>query len=210
MFYDGRVNTSSDTQSRRTEICEAALDLVAEGGNHALSHQAVDRRLGIAQGSTSYYFRNRHLLVMGAITHLATRTRSAFIASAGSTAVDDTVEHTVDGVAAVVAAQLDTLLGTRRRDVLARYALLPEAGQDEELRAALAQALFSPETAGNLMASFGAVDSRAAASDLLSLLEGLLFDRVYGTRAELATGTPESVEDLRRPVARWLSALQSV
>ncbi|TCC01988.1 TetR family transcriptional regulator [Kribbella soli] len=203
------LSAAPSRQSRRTAICEAALDLVAEGGNHALTHQAVDKRLGIAQGSTSYYFRSRHLLVMGAITHLATLTRSAFTASAGSAPADDTVEHTVEGVADVIAAQLDTLLGARRRDVLARYALLPEAGHDEELRVALAQSLFSPEVAGNLMASFGATDSRAAASDLLSLLEGLLFDRLYGTRAELAAGTPESIEDLRRPVACWLTALRS-
>ncbi len=30
----------ADRRSRRDLICEAALDLAAEGGNHALTHQA--------------------------------------------------------------------------------------------------------------------------------------------------------------------------
>ena len=46
-------------RSRRDLICEAALDLAAEGGNHALTHQAIDARLGLARGSTSYYYRTR-------------------------------------------------------------------------------------------------------------------------------------------------------
>ncbi|MBP2356060.1 AcrR family transcriptional regulator [Kribbella aluminosa] len=197
-------------RSWRAEICEAALDLVAEGGNNALTHQAIDKRLGVAQGATSYYFPSRHLLVMAVITHLTTVARSAFTAAAGENPSDGAVEHTVDGVAVVIAAQLDGLLGSRRRAVLARYALLPDAGLDTEARATLARALFSPDMAAHLMSSFGVADSRVAASDLLSLLEGLLFDRIYGTRPELAAGTPESIEDLRRPVARWLMALQAV
>lgn len=48
----------------------------------------------------------------------------------------------------------------------------------------------------------------AAEGGLLSLLEGLLFDRIFEARAGVVVGTPESVEDLRRPIARWFSSYQ--
>ena len=48
---------------RRTAICEAVLDLAAEGGNRAVTHGAVDRRLDLPKGSTSYYFRTKRALL---------------------------------------------------------------------------------------------------------------------------------------------------
>jgi AcrR family transcriptional regulator len=191
--------------SRRAEICDAALDLAAEGGNHALTHQAIDKRLGIAQGSTSYYFRTRQALVTAVTAHLAAVTRDAFTAAQSG---DVTAAATVDGAAAFIGRWIDSLLGTRRRDVVARYALLPDAAQNDELRAALARCLFGPEAAIALMESLGARDPARAGRDLLSLLEGLLFDRIYGAGAGIAPGTAESLDDLRRPVALWLETLQ--
>lgn len=192
--------------SRRAEICEAALELAAAGGNHALTHQAIDKQLGIAQGSTSYYFRTRQVLVLAAINHLTSLTRETFVSARGS---GPAAPPTVPGAAKFIARQVDHLLGPRRRDVLARYALLPDAVHDDELRVALARCLFSLEAAEALMLSLGATDPSRAAGDLLSLLEGLLFDRTYGARAGVPAGTRAGVEGLRRPIERWLTALVS-
>ncbi len=192
------------SSTRRTEICDAALTLAAEGGNHALTHQKIDKMLGIAQGSTSYYFRTRELLVKAAITHLTDLTRDAFATAQTERRKGDLTTATA---AAFMAKYLDTLLGPRRRDVLARYALCPDAIDNEELRTALAVCLFGLGPATDLMKALGAPHPPRAARDLLSLLEGLLFDRLYGTRADITPGTRSSLNDLRRPIALWLDAL---
>lgn len=188
-------------EDRRVAICEAVLDLAAEGGNRAVSHGAVDRRLDLPKGSTSYYYRTRSELLRAAIERLAARSRAAFD-GAGPRTVD------ADTAAEVMAGQLGLLLGARRRDALARYALAPDAAA-EGLATELATCLFSTPLATELLRALGSVEPERAAADLISLLEGLLFDRLYGTRsvAGLDAGTAASRADLRRPIRRWLHVL---
>lgn len=192
----------SHRPSRREAICEAALDLAAEGGNHAVTHQAIDRRLGLAKGSTSYYFRTRDALVGAAVRRLAERSRAAFVEAY----VADSAPS-VDSAADLIADQLVLLLTDRRRDVLARYALAVDAAGDEELRRALAGSLFSVDRATGLVESLGASDPVAAAHDLISLLEGLVFDAVYGSRSVHDGGSEPNADRLRSTVGVWLVAL---
>ncbi len=202
-----KSEAANSRPSRREAICAAALELAAEGGNRAVTHHAVDDRLGIARGSTSYYYRTRRDLLTAAITHLTTTSRTAF-----RTALElpDRRADPVDGAADLIAGQLDLLIGERRRDALARYALAADTADDEELRAALAGCLFSLPAAESLLRSLDAPDPGAAAYGLISLLEGLLFDRLQGARSLLGLrpGTPASIDDLRGPVYRWLTALR--
>jgi AcrR family transcriptional regulator len=55
---------------RRTEILDAALRVLAAQGMRGLTHRAVDAEIGIAAGSTSYYFRSRSALVAGCVERL--------------------------------------------------------------------------------------------------------------------------------------------
>ncbi len=206
--------TSGDTTSparsrpsRRGAICEAALDLAAAGGNHAVTHYGIDDRLGIARGSTSYYYRTRQALLNAAITHLAGLSRQASLAT--FEAADTTLD--VDRAADLTAKQLDLLLGLRRRDALARYALTTDATGDDELRSALASCLFSVPGAEALIAHLGASDPSCAASNFVILLEGLVFDRLHGSRSRqgIMTGTAAGIADLRSPIRLWLSVLSS-
>jgi AcrR family transcriptional regulator len=189
----------SHRRSRREVICEAALDLAAEGGNHALTHQAIDARLGLARGSTSYYYRTRTALVSAAVAHLTARSRERFDA-----AVPAEPPRSIDEAADVIAVQLEMLVGDRRRDVLARYALMADA-VDDELRAGLASCLFSCPAATVLMDALGASDAEGAGRDLVSLLEGLVFDVAAGARVFDPGDSP--AESLRAPVHRWIAAL---
>jgi len=191
----------SHRPSRRESICEAALDLAAEGGNHAVTHQAIDRRLGLAKGSTSYYFRTRDALVTAAVRRLAERSRTAFLEG-----VPDEIPS-VDAAADLIAGQLDRLLTDRRRDVLARYSLVVEAVEDEELRVAVGSCLFSVDAAVALMSALGASDPRPAAHDLISLLEGLLFDLTYGSRSIALGVADHPAARLRSTIRLWLGAL---
>ncbi|MGW0018882.1 TetR/AcrR family transcriptional regulator [Rhodococcus sp. NPDC003382] len=187
-------------RSRRDLICEAALDLAAEGGNHALTHQAIDARLGLARGSTSYYYRTRAALVSAAVVHLTEISRERFQA-----AVPAEPPRSIEEAAGVIATQLETLVGERRRDVLARYALVADTFDDDELRVGLASCLFSCPAATALMDVLGASDAEGAARDLVSLLEGLVFDVAVGARVLDPGGSP--AESLRAPIRRWLAAL---
>jgi len=193
----------AERRSRRELICEAALDLAAEGGNHALTHQGIDARLGLARGSTSYYYRTRHALVSAAIAHLARRSREHF-ESAASTVRPPTVEAAGN----LIADQLETLVTDRRRDVLARYALVVDAAADDELRAGLASCLFSLPAATALMGALGASEPPGAARDLISLLEGMVFDFSFGTRV-LAPGDSfaEHRESTRTVISLWIGTL---
>lgn len=217
--------------SRRGLIYDAALELAADGGNHAVTHQGIDARLGLAKGSTSYYYRTRRALVTAVIAHLAERSRARF-----SQVPQLAVPVTVDAAVEVIADQLETLVVERRRDVLARYALIADAAADDELRDALASCFFSVPAATALFDALfdalsdaisvalsdarfdalapargqGALDPESAARDLIVLLEGLVFDCTLGPRPAPTEPGPDLETwrgRVRATIRRWVDAL---
>ncbi len=48
---------------RRRELCDAAIQLLADDGAKGLSHLKVDGRAGVPDGTTSFYFRTRSALL---------------------------------------------------------------------------------------------------------------------------------------------------
>jgi len=48
---------------RRRDLCDAAIQLLAEDGAKGLSHLKVDRKAGVPDGTTSFYFRTRSALL---------------------------------------------------------------------------------------------------------------------------------------------------
>jgi len=59
---------------RRAAIADAGIALVARDGIRALTHRAIDRDLGLAAGSTSYYLRTRRSLIEALVHRLVERT----------------------------------------------------------------------------------------------------------------------------------------
>jgi DNA-binding transcriptional regulator YbjK len=51
---------------RRRNLCDAAIELLAEDGARGLTHLRVDRRAGLADGTTSFYYQTRSALLRGA------------------------------------------------------------------------------------------------------------------------------------------------
>jgi AcrR family transcriptional regulator len=55
-----------DGDQRRRDLCDAAIAVLAEQGAKGLSHIKVDRAAGVAEGTTSAYFRTRSALLVAA------------------------------------------------------------------------------------------------------------------------------------------------
>ncbi|EHK88872.1 TetR/AcrR family transcriptional regulator [Saccharomonospora azurea] len=188
-------------RDRRTVIAEAALDVVAERGTRGLTHRAVDLRAGLSVGSTSFYFRTRKDLLRAAVSRLAVRAREDFDEQTATTQPLDAGE-----AARGMAVLLDRMLGTRRRDTLARYALVVEVSDDDELRGALARCAFSVPLAVELLTTLGVSNSPAVGADLVAFAEGLVFDRIAGNGTLVAPppGSAASVDRLARAVETFL------
>jgi DNA-binding transcriptional regulator YbjK len=54
-----------DGDRRRRELCDAAINVLAEHGSRGLTHGQVDRYAGVPDGTTSYYYRTRAALLRG-------------------------------------------------------------------------------------------------------------------------------------------------
>lgn len=54
-----------DGEERRRALCDAAIQVLAEQGSRGLTHGQVDRRAGLPDGTTSYYYRTREALLRG-------------------------------------------------------------------------------------------------------------------------------------------------
>lgn len=150
--------------SRRDQICQAAIALAAGGGSHALTHQAIDAELGIAKGSTSYYYRTRAALIVGVSEFLAAQSRAVFH--------DLLARHAGEDPGTVIDSYLAHLAAARRDHVRARLALALDADCGAEQRAGLAECLFSLEGAVTLLRSQAHPQPEVGAADLLDRLEG--------------------------------------
>lgn len=195
---------------RRTQIVAGAIELIATRGIRALTHRAVDTQLALPPGSTSYYFRTRHALIEAITDSITTRSRADFeVAQHESATHAERLTHAKSTgrpmdpvrVAHDIASWLADLLAHRRNELIARHALIIEVMSDPELHGRLAGSLFSLDRATDLFSALGAAAPRESAHDFLALLEGLVFDRFAGLRAESA-GT---VDQLTRPLAEFLT-----
>ncbi|GIE80744.1 hypothetical protein Aph02nite_66940 [Actinoplanes philippinensis] len=184
-------------------LTDAAVALVAELGMRGLTHRAVDARAGLAQGTTSAYFRTRKALIEAVVRRLADLDQADLEAGGPSLDVTDP-----DAAAAGIAAVLDRWMSTGRARTLARYACLLEATHHPELRTILAYGDASRAQARAMLAAAGAPDPERSGDHLVACIDGLLFDRVAGAGARTAPppGTPENRADLTVAVAALLRA----
>jgi len=68
-------------EERRRHLCDAAIALLAEEGARGLSHLKVDRRGGVPDGTTSFYYRTRAALLRGVANQLVRYDIEAFTAA---------------------------------------------------------------------------------------------------------------------------------
>lgn len=160
--------------ARREQIADAGVRLIARGGVHALTHLAVDAEAGLPRGSTSYYARTRRDL----ITLVADRLSEGSQADLDSVAIPAAL--TRGGAARVAVGVLDHM--AQREDAqAARFALMFELRNDDELRDALTThaPVRAPLTAEaeRLLRAIGVADPAVHAPDLVGLIDALLMYR---------------------------------
>lgn len=165
---------------RRSLIADAAIATLAGEGMRGLTHRAVDRAAGLAEGSTSYYFRTREALIFAALARMAEQDA----ADVGELA-DFGATPTVDGLAGLMAGLVRRWLTVGRTRTLARYELTLESTRRPELRARLVEhGTGFLDMGEKLLAAAGADQPRRRAHELTSFLDGLLYHQLVGVGAD--------------------------
>ncbi|GAB3799260.1 hypothetical protein GCM10028798_12280 [Humibacter antri] len=185
--------------TRRDDIAQAAMELVAEGGSHALTHRRIDRRLGLPEGTASNYARTRRDLVLMVVQRIA--------GTAHLRAPDAPPPRTIqEAVVQLIAAFEDVV--ARGVDIRARMALTIDCLSDPELHALLTTK--SPvrtavlEQAERLLRELGIADIEQRAVDLIGVMNGLFYDRLIGN------GLHGTSVDAAAVLTAWLTGSQPV
>jgi AcrR family transcriptional regulator len=181
---------------RRESIKQAAVELVAEAGAHALTHRRIDRRLGLPEGTTSNYARTRRELVRMVIDRVAE--------IADLRPQEQPMPRTVDeAVAQLVPAFEETV--ARGVDTRARMALSIDCLSDPELHELLTTGSPVREKllaeAAAMLTSLDVEDPQARAVDFIAVMNGLLYDRLVGNGVR---GRPA---DAAAVLTAWLTGL---
>lgn len=122
---------------RRSDLADAAIELLGAGGARGLSHPKVDAHAGMPAGTTSFYFRTRKALLLGVAERL-TALDIDDLTSLGAIAVDGVPDSTgTAGLARLVMNASNEPWLTRSR---ARYEMVMDASRDPDLDAILQQA----------------------------------------------------------------------
>jgi DNA-binding transcriptional regulator YbjK len=123
-----------DAKQRRRDLCDAAIQLLAEDGARGLTHLRVDRRAGVADGTTSFYFQTRSALLRGATDRVVQLDVEDF--TAAMSAIGASGGHRVDTLLSRLAEQaMRTAVEPERSRARARFELLMIAARDPELGA---------------------------------------------------------------------------
>jgi DNA-binding transcriptional regulator YbjK len=171
---------------RRLELLDAAVHVIAAEGLRGLTHRAVDRRAGLAEGTCSAYLRSRQALQVGLAEH-----------------VGRSLAHDVDVLAArleeartgdperdePLAIELTTgLLGRwldRPELTLAKAELAVEASRNPEVAAVLTAWRARLVTVVDQLVTRVAPDAGAARAEVLvAALDGLLLAALQRPAAE--------------------------
>jgi DNA-binding transcriptional regulator YbjK len=118
---------------RRERLLDAAIGLVGVRGLTALTHRAVDGAASVPPGTTSNYWRTRRALVDALVDRVVERERERWEQLTRATFPSTPAE-----LAGTLAVLAKVAAGPDRTLVLARYALLVEAAQREDVRPRLA------------------------------------------------------------------------
>ena len=176
-----------NAEERRRELCDAAIELLAEDGARGLTHLRVDRRAGVADGTTSFYFQTRSALLRGATDRVVQLDVADFTAAMNEakTAQGDKAESLLSQLAEQA---MRTAVEPERSRARARFELLLVAARDPELSAVFQGLMdqfvaISEEAVTQLQPADRPADReliREQASAVVTFLGGFLFQLANG------------------------------
>jgi len=117
---------------RRQELCDAAIQLLAEDGVKGVSHPKVDRKAGVPPGTTSFYFRTRSALLHAVAARVAELELKDLVAAAKPLTACDGHDRQ-QGPSGLATLVMRSASGARSTRAKARYALELQAGRDPVL-----------------------------------------------------------------------------
>ncbi len=121
-----------DGEGRRQQLCDAAIELLAQDGARGLTHLRVDRRAGVADGSTSFYFSTRAALVRAVTNRVVSQDLDDF--EAAKEAAEATDDDRGETLLSMLAEQsMLTAVEPGRSRARARFELMMMAQRDDEL-----------------------------------------------------------------------------
>lgn len=171
---------------RRRELCDAAIALLAREGVKGVTHLKVDRKAGVPDGTTSFYFRTSSALMRATANRIADLDLADLTAATGSGTRD-----VVGGLARLV---IRSATGARLVRSKARFELAMPSSRDPGLAEAFSHnqqrlfelhrnvvvALCPPDTASDL------IDEKSYV--LLTFIGGLMLALARGDRTISAAG----------------------
>ena len=187
---------------RRRDLCDAAIQLLADDGAKGLSHLKVDRKAGVPHGTTSFYFRTRSALLR------AVAERLAELDLASLQSVVDSADGRGDNPSPSRLSQVVIQAGSEPQlsRTKARYELTMQATRDPALAAIMQQATdgftkLHREILVQLM-PHGAQLESAVIEDLsnvtLTFINGLLQRFAHGDRI---VDSPEQLDGVLSAIA---------
>jgi DNA-binding transcriptional regulator YbjK len=194
--YTARIQKrrKPNPDQRRRELCDAAIQLLADDGAKGLSHLKVDAQAGVPDGTTSFYFRTRSAL-LGAVAERMVELDLAALQSVADRAGLD------DGTSASTLANLVIESGEEPQlsRTKARYELTMQATRDPAIAATLQRATDAfTKLHHNILVQFlphGAELDPAVVDDLsnvtLTFINGLLLRFAHGDRI---VASPEQLD----------------
>lgn len=168
-------NTARGVQ-RRTEIIDAAIEVMARVGLAGLSMRVVATQAGIPVGALSYYFDDKSDLVAQAFRQLSDREIERVVHTANQLQPSMSAEELADAVADMI---IDGFTSPRGA-IVTRYELVTEASRDERLRpmfeawyAAMVPAL------SRLFRELGSHQPELDSRTVMAVMAGLEIDNLY-------------------------------
>ncbi|RDH79571.1 TetR family transcriptional regulator [Mycolicibacterium moriokaense] len=169
------------SSQRRSDLCDAAVELLAAEGARGLTHRGVDRRAGFAEGTTSFYYQTRAELLRGALDRIVELDVVDYTAALASDGHANSLLHQL------AESAIENATVNRAR-VKARFELMMIASREPALKAVFDDffnkfVALSEAAVGEVQQTRGNVDQvliKQQAFAVVTFLGGFLFRLAYG------------------------------
>jgi DNA-binding transcriptional regulator YbjK len=175
------------SDQRRRELCDAAIELLAQDGARGLTHLRVDRRAGVADGSTSFYFHTRADLLRAVTNRVVSQDVADFEAAmTAAKAAEGDREQTL--LSQLAEQAMRTAVEPERSRARARFELMMMSQRDPELAAVFKNLMdrfvrIGEQAVAQLHPRDAALDTKlvkAQAFAMITFLSGFLFRLANG------------------------------